>query len=266
MEDCFQIVKLNSKGVWEKVSDEEIAAQSLAFAYSIPESQPHYGIEIENNKLSYMGYEPYVQVDGALSINGVELPFAFKNAWNGNDYTNYIVKKYDPIRTFQQIEDVEIDTKMIGSYYEANICKVLSLRDRRNGEDGNGYELIDHAGDLSNVWVVGDGTAETGFAAGKTAGEIYSLTSIELDTEEYPAGYTLTYANSSASDASDAFPTGVITVDETGKLVIDGGNRLQLLEDVNLTIYFKVSYPWAYDAKNDTKGYIAGSVTYKILK
>lgn len=263
--NCFQIVKLNDKGAWEKVSNEEIEAQKLAFAYSIPESQPHDGIKIEDNTLSYKGYEPYVQVNGALSINGVELPSAFKNAWNGNDYTNYIVEKFDPIRTFQQIEDVEIEFKKIGASRTENICKVLSLRDRRNGRDGNGYELIDHSGNLSDPWVVGNGTATNGFAVGTTAGEIYSLKSIELDTEEYPAGYTLTYANSSASDASDAFSKDMITVDATtGDVVIKGGNE-ELLEDVNLTVYFKVSYPWAYDAKNGTKGYIAGSVTYKIL-
>lgn len=72
LESAFTIVKKDAQGVWVPVSDDEIAAQKLVFAYEIPATAPaHDGIEIAGNKLSYYGRNESVPVVGTLSIDGI---------------------------------------------------------------------------------------------------------------------------------------------------------------------------------------------------
>ncbi len=248
LESAFTIVKKDAQGAWVSVSADEIAAQKLVFAYEIPATAPaHDGIEIVANKLSYYGRNESVPVAGTLSIDGIVISNAFKAV---NDYTSYVVNKFDPIRSFTQAEIVEIPTRTAEATYTKNICQVLSLHDVRDADDGKGYELIDHDATLADPWITGDDT--NGFAAGVRPNDavVFGLDAIRV------VSTSITYADN-GFDASSALGSYVQIDRTTGQIVFSNLNNLSLQKDIDVTIHVEVAYPWAVKS---------GKVTYKILK
>ena len=248
LESAFTIVKKDAQGVWVPVSDDEIAAQKLVFAYEIPATAPaHDGIEIAGNKLSYYGRNESVPVVGTLSIDGIVIGNAFTAV---NDYTSYEVNKFDPIRSFTQSETVEIPTRTAEATYTKNICEVLSLRDMRDADDMKGFELIDHDATLADPWITGDDT--NGFAEGvrPNSDEVFGLEAIRI------VSFSVTYADN-GFDASAALGDRVTVDETTGRITFSNLNNLSLQKDVDVTVNVEVAYPWAVKS---------GKVTYKILK
>lgn len=248
LESAFTIVKKDAQGVWVPVSDDEIAAQKLVFAYEIPATAPaHDGIEIAGNKLSYYGRNESVPVVGTLSIDGIVIGNAFTAV---NDYTSYEVNKFDPIRSFTQSETVEIPTRTAEATYTKNICEVLSLRDMRDADDMKGFELIDHDATLADPWITGDDT--NGFATGvrPNSDKVFGLEAIRI------VSFSVTYADN-GFDASAALGDRVTVDETTGQITFSNLNNLSLQKDVDVTVNVEVAYPWAVKS---------GKVTYKILK
>lgn len=248
LESAFTIVKKDAQGVWVPVSDDEIAAQKLVFAYEIPATAPaHDGIEIAGNKLSYYGRNESVPVVGTLSIDGIVIGNAFTAV---NDYTSYEVNKFDPIRSFTQSETVEIPTRTAEATYTKNICEVLSLRDMRDADDMKGFELIDHDATLADPWITGDDT--NGFATGvrPNSDKVFGLEAIRI------VSFSVTYADN-GFDASAALGDRVTVDETTGRITFSNLNNLSLQKDVDVTVNVEVAYPWAVKS---------GKVTYKILK
>lgn len=272
LESAFRFVKKDENGQWAYVSAEEIEAQKLAFSFAIPDEPAHPGIAIgsgtlENGDasdylLSYYGGNPYVKVDGAVSIDGIEVKGAFANGCEFDlktaaDYTNYIVKKFDPIKEFKSEYSWEIETASAEKVYTHNFISLVSLRDVRTVVDEAGTELIDPEGTVADPWITGDDM--NGFESGKTPKEVFQLGDIVVDPKLQIA-YVGNDGETYVGDASADFGKHVSIDTATGVLTFSNLNNLALQKNVRVTVSFSLSYPWAEGGKKN------GTVTYLIKK
>ncbi len=183
------------------------------------------GVKIADDVLEYYSESPEEDVIGNLSVvneNGssVVLTTKFNRAPAvGEDYSNYVVKVFDPLKAIEcpeETQKINVNNSIITS---TSIYQFISLKDKR------GWETIDAE---NNGWVLGDD--ENGFAAGIAANEVYSM--IFTNDIEY------------VTEVSPETQSRIKFDKETGILTYDNTLQTQLATPIDIKLSINVEYPW----------------------
>lgn len=198
------------------------------------------GIDLNNgeeidNILKYYSKQDQIDVIGRLfavnsndeTSNRIELTTSFNRVpGTENDYSPYVVKKYDPITDFKVLyENNSVDNPISipvnnSIKTETSIYKFISLKDKR------GFELIDNK---NGTWLAGNGS--NGFAEGTTTDGIFGLEF--ASTYEY-----ITPGISPETQSRIKFDT------KTGVLTYNNVLQTQLQKDIVFKLGINVEYPW----------------------
>ncbi len=201
--------------------DEE---NNLNFVAEFELEDAYENITIADNKISYYGEADYVDVYGALYVvfsNGARM--AVGTSFDGGDYYNYIVKKFDPILMPKANYAVEVEVDNAREY-EVSIYDLIELYDVRE------YALTEGDG-----FVVGNN--RNGFAAGVNAADLYGLEvewannidKIDVELRKY-----FTFAN------------GILTFDNSAQVELTAPVEVKVLMTVKSAWN---SYPMEVTAK-----------------
>ena len=147
------------------------------------------------------------------------------------NYENYVIKLFDPLRDIEPKGDVSARINVNNSIItETSIYQFIQLKDKRD------KNLIDYKQTDEGHYGWVKGNDKNGFEAGVYADDVYSLTF--TNEMEY------------LTEISDETKARISFDAETGKLTYDNTLQTQLAKDIDIKLTIKIEYPWGTKSKD----------------
>lgn len=208
--------------------------------------------------ISYYGYDPEVNVDSKLYIvNNDGSMYAAESNFDNNfantydaaceDYSNYVVKQYNPLTKLVATQDSEvIKVSASDEPYKIYAGKAFSLKDKRGAELVNIAGTPNTAGDVDFlIW--GNGT--NGFADGVYAGWAFGFPTdvcdlcgeIEDNTKRENVKLEFDFSENNIPVQLEKFFT---FHSDNGMIEFDYSPQAELKEEIRVKVKVKVTHSW----------------------
>lgn len=206
------------------------------------------GITIADNLISYYGADNFVNVDANIHLcNDNGSVMVLSTNFNGpaadvEDYSSYIVNKFDPIGEVTSKNHVEPVIEW--GDYTVDLTNLFSMKDRR------GVEMINQGRAYGQRYLV-EGRefpmgGNNGFKNKYYAGDIYGH---YVNGEFKPVEVMFTYGG---SDAAQLENKGLLEYLPSGKIVFHYTSENDLKRDIEIKVSMKVTTAWGVHTSNAT--------------
>lgn len=229
----------------ERIAKADLEKLGLSTKFDFTTKPNDYeGIYIKGNKLYYHGYDETVGVKGQLILtnkNGVETVLTTKFDDVDSEYNGYYVKQVNPVNKMVA-KPLTIKVPKHAKLFTYYLANQLSLTDDRGKELITPGEIVmdtDMALEYKNAaWTIGDG--KNGFAIDDTVKPAKAAEAAEI----YGLEYTFFYCDTKNVPAL-MLEKEVFTFDtETGKLVFDNRNDIELTKPIELEVTVGIRHSW----------------------
>lgn len=214
------------------------------------------GITIADNLISYYGADNFVNVDATLNLcndNGAVMALATNfdgPAADVEDYSSYIVNKYDPI--YEVTSKNHVEPVIEWGDYTVDLTNLFSMTDRR------GVEMINQGRVYGQRYLVEgyeDAEGNNGFKSGLYAGDVYGH---YVNGELKPVEVKFTYGG---SDAAQLENKGLLEYLPSGKIVFHYISENDLKRDIEIKVSMKVTTAWGVHTSNATVTFTKSAYT-----
>ena len=214
------------------------------------------GITIADNLISYYGADNFVNVDATLNLcndNGAVMVLATNfdgPAADVEDYSSYIVNKYDPI--YEVTSKNHVEPVIEWGDYTVDLTNLFSMTDRR------GVEMINQGRVYGQRYLVEgyeDAEVNNGFKNGLYAGDVYGH---YVNGELKPVEVKFTYGG---SDAAQLENKGLLEYLPSGKIVFHYISENDLKRDIEIKVSMKVTTAWGVHTSNATVTFTKSAYT-----
>ena len=214
------------------------------------------GITIADNLISYYGADNFVNVDATLNLcNDNRAVMVLATNFDGpaadvEDYSSYIVNKYDPI--YEVTSKNHVEPVIEWGDYTVDLTNLFSMTDRR------GVEMINQGRVYGQRYLVEgyeDAEGNNGFRHGLYAGDIYGH---YVNGELKPVEVKFTYGG---SDAAQLENKGLLEYLPSGKIVFHYISENDLKRDIEIKVSMKVTTAWGVHTSNATVTFTKSAYT-----
>lgn len=206
------------------------------------------GITIADNLISYYGADKFVNVDANIHLcNDNDAVMVLSTNFDGpaadvEDYSAYIVNKFDPIGDLTSTDHVEPVIEW--GDYTVDLTNLFSMKDRR------GVEMINQGRAYGQRYLV-EGRefpmgGNNGFKNKYYAGDIYGH---YVNGELKPVEVMFTYGG---SDAAQLENKGLLEYLPSGKIVFHYTSENDLKRDIKINVVMKVTTAWGVHSSSAT--------------
>lgn len=205
------------------------------------------GITIADNLISYYGADNFVNVDANIHLcNDNDAVMVLSTNFDGpaadvEDYSSYIVNKYDPI--YEVTSKNHVEPVIEWGDYTVDLTNLFSMTDRR------GVEMINQGRVYGQRYLVEgyeDAEGNNGFKSGLYAGDVYGH---YVNGELKPVEVKFTYGG---SDAAQLENKGLLEYLPSGKIVFHYISENDLKRDIEIKVSMKVTTAWGVHTSNAT--------------
>lgn len=215
------------------------------------------GITIADNLISYYGADKFVNVDANIHLcNDNGSVMVLSTNFNGpfadvEDYSAYIVNKFDPIGDLTSTDHVEPVIEW--GDYTVDLTNLFSMKDRR------GVEMINQGRAYGQRYLV-EGRefpmgGNNGFKNKYYAGDIYGH---YVNGELKPVEVMFTYGG---SDAAQLENKGLLEYLPSGKIVFHYTSENDLKRDIKINVVMKVTTAWGVHTSSATVTFTKSAYT-----